>query len=105
MIHTAEDLKGDQWPVQPWYRERKYKIKDGEEIKQVTVRERHPKWGRLHIAERKLYGDLAKENLISENWVDGLLIEHLRAQTLIDFLNDKNDRGYPYYWVSGYVDK
>jgi aminoglycoside 3-N-acetyltransferase len=103
MIHTAEDGDIKRWPVQNWYRTKRFKIIDGEFTTNKTVLERHPKWGMLHYGERKLCQDLIDNRVMSSSKIDGVTVEVLRAQNLIGFLNQKNKNGYPYFWVGSYL--
>ncbi|MGZ5280375.1 MAG: AAC(3) family N-acetyltransferase, partial [Pseudobdellovibrionaceae bacterium] len=103
MIHTAEDGEAHQWPVQNWYRTKKFKIVDGDFVTDKVVLERHPKWGMLHYGERKLCQDLIDHRVMSSSKVNGVVIEVLKAQNLIQFLNQRNQKGYPYFWVGPYL--
>ena len=96
MIHVAEDVNS-RWPVKDWYRKKNFIINDGVNKIEKTFLERHPKWGTLHFAERTLCKDLASSNLLKTVVVDGILLEAVKAQDLIVFLNRKNNNGYPYF--------
>jgi aminoglycoside 3-N-acetyltransferase len=99
MIHTAED-SNPNWNVKNWYRERKFIIIDGEFRMEKTILERQPHWGVLHFGERKLSHDLQKKGLLRSANIDGILVEVLEAKALVNFLNNKNNTGYPYFWIS-----
>lgn len=103
MIHTAEDVLDDKWPVKNWYRERIFKIidKDFETIK--VVKERRPKWGSLHWAGRTLCKDLTNNKILRTANIDGILVEVIKSKDLIDFLNSKNSNGYPYFCVKNHL--
>lgn len=102
MIHVAEDILDDKWPVKNWYRKRIFRIidKDFETIK--IVKERCPKWGTLHWAGRTLCKDLTNKNILHTQNIDGILVEIIKAKELIDFLNSKNSKGYPYFLVKNH---
>lgn len=99
IIHVAEDLLGENWPIKNWYRNRKFRIIDSESNfdKVINVKERNPKWGTLHFAERTLCKDLLKAGILKTAIVDGVIVEAIRARELICFLNSKNKSGYPYF--------
>jgi aminoglycoside 3-N-acetyltransferase len=99
MIHVAEDTKDNNWPIKNWYSEKHFHIKDKDFEEVRILRERAPKWGALHFAERTLCKDLLAAGLLKSDVVDGVLIEILSAKALIDFLNKRNNKGYPYYWL------
>lgn len=98
MIHVAEDAYSDKWPIKGWYRDRKCIVSDKGEESEITVRERYPKWA-THYAERTLYKDLLKSGIMTKDFVDGIKIELINdSRDLIDFLLEKNEGGYPYYF-------
>jgi len=98
IMHVAEDANNN-WPITGWYRERIFSINSGGNKKEVTVLERKPKWGTLHFAERTLYKDLVKNKILISTTIDGVQVEYLYARQLIDFLNNKNTNGYPYFGI------
>lgn len=95
MIHVAEDLFEDQWPVKNWYRDRAFRIIDGDFDKLFTLRERHPKWA-LFYAEKRFSKDLIKNNIITTRKIDGIDISLCHSQNLIDYLKDHKNDVYPY---------
>ena len=99
MIHVAEDVLDEKWPVDNWYLEKQFLIKDGEFEVEKTLRERAPNWGALHFAERTLCKDLIDNGLLKCTVVDGIIVEVINSKDLIDFLNKKNSKGYPYFWL------
>ncbi len=98
LIHVAEDMQDEDWIVPNWYRERKFRVKVGDDYKLVAVRERHPKWA-MHYAERTLSKDLLKEDITTQVQIDGVNIEIVDAKSVVDYLNSRNHTAYPYYLV------
>lgn len=98
IIHVAEDTYQQSWPIKDWYRTRRFKIIDQEEVIYTTVRERRPIWGTLYFAERTLCKDLLSAGILQSAVIDGVLVELLNAKKLINFLITKNQTGYPYYY-------
>ena len=99
ILHTPEDVNNKNWPVKDWYRKRKFKIVHGDVIIKKVFRERRPKWGKFHFGERTLSRDLLENNVMNSENIDGILIESLRAKELFNYLNSKNNSGYPYFWL------
>jgi aminoglycoside 3-N-acetyltransferase len=97
IMHVAEEIMGNNWPVRNWYRERLYKVVDNEFEEIIKVKERKPIWGTLHFAERTLCKDLLNAGILKTVTIDGVLVEVLKSKELIDFLNSKNKKGYPYF--------
>jgi aminoglycoside 3-N-acetyltransferase len=104
MIHTAEDVNRKKWPIKNWYREKKFTIIDGDFKTEKVVLERKPNWGMLHFGERTLSKDLIRANIMDSKIIEGVLIESLKSAELFSFLNSKNTNGYPYFWVSKYLE-
>ncbi len=101
MIHVAEDCFESEWPIKKWYRNRHFKILNKDEVRFVTVRERHPKWS-MSYAERKLSRDLFKEGIAKKTTVGSLDITIVESKLLLNFLYGKRKKAYPYYltWLS-----
>jgi aminoglycoside 3-N-acetyltransferase len=98
-IHVAEDTLDTNWPVDNWYENKAFKITDGDFEVTKILRERSPKWGALHFAERTLCKDLINSGVLKTTVIDGVLVEVLKAKDLITFLESRNSKGYPYFWV------
>jgi aminoglycoside 3-N-acetyltransferase len=99
MIHVAEDMKDGTWPILNWYRDKHFKIEFEGRVIEKTLRERQPRWGALHFAERTLCKDLINSGLMKSYRVDGVIIEMIRSNDLLTFLEDRNLNGYPYFGV------
>lgn len=101
MIHVAEDCYENEWPIKNWYRSRVFQIKNGGNEWISKVRERQPRWS-MSFAERKLSRDLFREKVAMKTYVGSLSISYTESATLLNFLNSKKTKGYPYYftWLS-----
>jgi aminoglycoside 3-N-acetyltransferase len=104
MIHVAEDSYQQEWPVNEWYRERRFRVVDQGVGTRIVVRERHPKWA-MYFAERTLSKDLKKAGLLASTTIDGILVEVIAAEELIHFLNQRKSSAYPYYMLPGGIKK
>jgi aminoglycoside 3-N-acetyltransferase len=97
MIHVAEDILDDRWPVKDWYYRRRYIIKDGDRCCEVEIRERHPRWAQ-YISEYTLRKDLIKAGLLKVKNVQGICMEFIGdSDALVKFLLSRNSNGYPFY--------
>lgn len=97
MIHVVEDTLDVNWPIKNWYREKKFKIVDGDEQFRLTLRERRPKWGALHFAERTLCKDLINMGILKSHIVSGVQVELINSKELINYLRNRCSTGYPYF--------
>lgn len=98
MIHLAEDLKGEAWPVRDWYRERKFEILIDGAWQPHVVRERRPSWA-LFYGERTLSKDLVREGITMKTEVDGVNVEALEGKRMVDYLDSRNRSLYPYFLI------
>lgn len=104
MIHTAEDSWATQWPINNWYRNRKFLIRDGDFEREIVVAERRPRWS-INYAERTLQKDLIAEGILKTSVINGLSIGVCQSKDLVDFLNARKVDAYPYFfpfWDKGF---
>lgn len=96
MIHVAEDLFEDEWPIRNWYRNRDFRvIDDGVEFA-ISMRERHPKWA-LFYCEKMFNRDLFANGVFRHHeTASGLSVDVASAVGLTTFLRSKRPSTYPY---------
>lgn len=99
MAHVMEEAyDGWRWSNEEWYRERLFDIVDEERNKtRVTVYERKPEWGTMHIAELHLATGLYKAGVIERKYFGDVPVCVERAQQLRDHLQKINKKGFPYF--------
>lgn len=96
MIHAAEDLYNESWPVKNWYWKRDFKIVDCDFNQVLNLRERNPKWA-LFYTEKRFSADLFKYKILNRKNINNLNISVCVSSELISFLRSKNAKGYPYF--------
>lgn len=103
MIHVVEDLYIKEWPIKNWFWKRPFEIVDGEYHETVVLEERNPFWA-LFYAERKFSRDLLKDNIVRRQFIGDLSVSVSETSKLINYLREKNAKGYPYcipFWYRG----
>jgi aminoglycoside N3'-acetyltransferase len=95
IIHVAEDLYFNDWPIKNWFWKRPFEIIDGDYHETVILNERNPFWA-LFYAERRFSSDLLRDGIIIRNQVDDLSFAVCEGNALIHYLRDNNKKGYPY---------
>lgn len=96
MIHVAEDVFEDEWPVRDWYRNREFRVIDDGVESPISVRERHPKWA-LFYCEKMLNRDLFANGVFHHHeTTSGLSVDVASSVRLITFLRSKRPSTYPY---------
>jgi len=96
ILHVAEDLFMEEWPIKNWYRKRVFDIVDGDFYKRISVLERKPVWGCFYYAELNLRNSLRRNKILISKNVGGVAVDIVHAKKLIDFLRLRNSNGYPY---------
>ncbi|VVE50102.1 AAC(3) family N-acetyltransferase [Pandoraea cepalis] len=95
MIHVAEDMFPERWPIGNWYRQRQFRVIDRDYDEIITVGERRPEWA-LFYAERRFERDLYRDKIVKESVVEDIPIRVLESASLVDYLNSRKHSGYPY---------
>jgi aminoglycoside 3-N-acetyltransferase len=103
MTHVAEDAWESDWPIADWYENKQYQITDANFKQLVNVRQRRDKWGKFYFAERKLAKDLNDANILKTFIVQGVDIQLVKSQELINFLRSRNKMGYPFYGIKRFI--
>ena len=97
ITHVAEE-NHKTWPVKGWYDKIKVEISTGNTKKNVVVKNRKTRWGKLYFLEKNLERALKANQILFEEKIDGLNFSSLNSSQLMNFLNRKNQRTtYPYY--------
>jgi len=98
MIHLAEDLWHDLWPVNRWYVRRDFLLNIDNIPVVKTFLERDPAWS-VHYCERSFKKDLVAEGILTSFTFEGLRIELCKSKPLIDFLKNNQLPAYPYRFI------
>ena len=97
IMHVAEE-NHESWQINDWYEKIEVEIINKKKIKNVVVKNRKEKWGKLYFLEKKLEKDLKCNNILFEDNINGLHFSYLNSKELVNFLNKKNHSStYPYF--------
>jgi aminoglycoside 3-N-acetyltransferase len=100
LIHVAEDIRDADWPVNDFYRERRFRVRINEKWEEWTVRERRPLFARSYC-EGQIHRDLLREGLLHEGHVGTIRVDWANAGEVLEFLLYRNKgNSYPYYFTS-----
>ena len=69
--------------------DRIFLLKDGEDLKEIPVKERRHIWGRLFFAERNLANDLEQLGILKKLKYHSIDIEYLKSNELLQFFEFK----------------
>lgn len=90
MVHTAEDLMDDEWPIEGWYEKKKIYI-DSDEMKgEITIRLRRMKWAKYNASWYRTL-QLKKKGYLTETNICGLNIGFIKdSKEMVDYIIDRN---------------
>jgi len=95
LLHCAEEVRDQEWPIKGFAYERTFHVVGtGEEP--WIVRERRPQFVR-YLALGKVRRDLLKEGILHESVFKGIRLDWARGSDVLEFMMARNARGYPYY--------
>jgi aminoglycoside 3-N-acetyltransferase len=100
IIHVLEESNHHLWPINEWFEVKNFKIIDNNPLKEIKIFDRKKIWGSLHFAERTLAKDLVENDIIKVFYLNGTRFELLNSKDLYEFLNKKNKKGYPYFFIN-----
>lgn len=93
IVHVAEDIMDEDWPIAHWYEEQNYIIKDRNREKNRTFRIRNGYWHRYFTAQYS--GRLMrKHNFIESRDYKGITLEMIKdAGEYVEFLMHQAQKG------------
>lgn len=98
VMHVAEEVRDDDWPIKGFFRTRRFIVVDEGREDQWEVRERKPEFVRC-LALEKFRRDLLREGILHESTSLGIRIDWANAHDVFDFMMARNASGYPYYFT------
>ena len=86
MVHVAEDLLDNKWPIKNWYVKRKIRINNGSNILTKTIRIRNQFWARYNASYFRTKCFL-KEGLLKEWEFEGVNFGIINnSSNLVDYI-------------------
>lgn len=93
MLHVAEELLDEEWPIRNWFEVQNYLVRIGDKIDEITIRTRRMFWSRF-IAEQNTSKMLQRQNLLAETAIDGLIVGFVPSSSrLVSFLIERVKKG------------
>lgn len=86
----------ENWGLEDFYLERKFKIIDGEEVIYKTVKERRHKWT-MFLAEKNVRKELLDAGIIKAINIEGVPVSVFKSKELLDYYNNHKNKTFPYY--------
>lgn len=94
IFHVGQEQP--EWPFKEdaWYLDRNFIIKKGRNQSPLRIRERRHRWTKF-FPELNFYNDLKKNNIVRQQFIEGIEVLAVRSKDLFDYINKQPD-GYPY---------
>ena len=99
IIHIAEEAFGYwRWPSDKWYEQLRFEIIDESNKSQTyVVSNRKEEWGKLRFAEINVCTEEIKRGIMISEKVGDITVGYVDPSLMVDFLQEKNKNGYPYF--------
>lgn len=86
MVHVAEDILDDLWPIKNWYENKTFYIQDGENKEKKTIRIRKNEWVKYNASWYRSVC-LAREGILTEKRIKGIDIGYIEdSKVLVDYI-------------------
>lgn len=100
VMHVAEDIREQEWPVKSFYRERIFRIPVCGQVSEWVVRERHPEFARCFCIN-KFRRDLLREGILHESYIGEVRVDWAHISDVVAYTLQRNaNTAYPYYLTS-----
>ena len=99
MVHVAEDILDEKWPIENWYEYRSYIIKDGESETEKTIRVRRQEWVKYNASWYRS-NQLIKHGILLEESIEGFNVGYISdSKSLVDFIIQRTLEHRPFFVV------
>jgi len=100
LIHVAEEVRDEKWPVKDFWGERSYDVKIDGQFRTVVVRQQRPEFSKFCLCLRKVGRDLVREGILHEGTAEGVRVDWANAREVFQYMTARNENStYPYYWT------
>jgi len=98
VLHVAEEVCDTMWPVQQFFYERRFQVRDASGHEQnVVVRERRPEFVRSY-ARSLVRADFLRHGILNETEQDGVSTHIADSRLILHWLQEKQQHStYPYF--------
>jgi len=98
LVHTAEDVRDEQWSIKDFFEEKRYIVRIDGCDRMVIVRHQRPEYTMFCRCRHKCIRDLVGEGIIHEGMVGTVRVDWAHSREVFDYLMSRNrHRPYPFY--------
>ena len=99
MVHVAEDLLDEKWPIDNWYEFRTFIIKEGQLETEKSIRIRKQKWVKYNASWYRS-NQLIKHGILLEESIEGFNVGYISdSKSLVDFIIQRTLEHRPFFVV------
>lgn len=99
MVHVAEDVLDEKWPIEGWYEKKSFIIKNGYEENPVDIRIRKPEWAKYNASWYRSV-QFKKNDLLKEELVEGVNVGFIAdSRKMVDFIKERTLNHKPFFVV------
>ncbi len=100
LIHTAEEVRDQDWPIKDFFQQRRYLVRINSRDELYVVRQRRAEYGMYCICVRKTFRDLVRAGIVRESMVGSVRVDWARSREVLDYFLERNKNShYPYYAI------
>jgi aminoglycoside N3'-acetyltransferase len=100
LIHTAEEVRDQDWPIKDFFEDRRYLVRINDVDELYVVRQRRPEYAKYCVCARKLFRDLVREDVVHQTSVGSVRVDWAHSSEVFDYMMQRNENScYPYYGV------
>ncbi|MBQ9042958.1 MAG: AAC(3) family N-acetyltransferase [Eggerthellaceae bacterium] len=99
MVHVAEDIMDEEWPISNWYETRSFLIKNNSSERQMEIRIRKPEWARYNAS---LYrsAQFEKMGILREKQIAGISVGFIEdSRRMVDYVIERTNERKPFFVV------
>ena len=98
LIHVAEEVRDQQFPIKDFFRERNYVVRVGGKDEIFVVRQQCTEYPMFCQCMHKVHRDLLRAGILHEGRVGSVRVDWARSREVLDYFMSKRPSSYPYYW-------
>lgn len=99
MVHVAEDVLDEKWPIDGWYERRSFIIRNGTEESQVDIRVRKSEWAKYNASWFRSL-QFKKQGILKEELVEGFNVGFIEdSKRMVDYIIERTLSHKPFFVV------
>jgi aminoglycoside 3-N-acetyltransferase len=101
LVHVANEIRDQDWPIEDFFEERRYLIRRGDQQQAYVLRQQRAEYPMFCLCLRKATRDLVRAGILRESRVGDLRVDSAHAGEILEFLQARQAHSstYPYYWT------